>query len=331
MNPAPPFVEPLGALVESATRRAAPGARPALMIRILLAALAACLLASPAAARSGAVGRAGQAGVDALLAADRAFSAAAARAPTVADGLAPMLDAEAAMPVPGAGFVAGRDAVIATLRAAPSLREGSVSWAPIRGGISADGTQGFTYGYLTLTGGDPARRTRKYLSYWVRRPEGWRVAVYRQIVRPAGEVSLALVPASLPGFAAAPTADPAVTQGHQRSLAAAESAFSDRAQAVGLRAAFREYGREDAMNMYEGAAFRTGLDAITAGFPEGETASPVRWSTERSVVASSGDLGVSIGTIRTNAPGAEGRSDAFPFFTVWRRETPDAPWRYVAE
>jgi hypothetical protein len=295
------------------------------MIRLLLAAFAAIVFASPALAQSA------QDGVDALLAADRAFSAAAARAPNLADGLAPMFDAEAVMPAPGSGFAIGRDAVIAALRAAPSLSQGSASWTPIRGGISADGTQGFTYGYLTLTGGDPARRTRKYLSYWVHRPEGWRVAVYRQIVRPAGEVSLALVPASLPGFAAAPNADRAATAAHQRGLAAAEAAFSDRAQAVGLRVAFREYGREDAMNMYEGAAFRTGLDAIAAGFPEDETASPVRWSTERSLVASSGDLGVSIGTIRTNAPAANGRPGAFPFFTIWRRETPDSPWRYVAE
>jgi ketosteroid isomerase-like protein len=294
------------------------------MIRIILVALG-FALASPAVAESS------QARVDALLAADRAFSAAAARAPNVADGLAPMLDAEAVMPVPGSGFAIGRDAVIAALRAAPSLSEGAAAWTPIRGGISADGTQGFTFGYLTLTGGDPARRARKYLSYWIRRPEGWRVAVYRQVVRPAGDVSLALVPASLPGFAAAPNAAPSLIAAHQRSLAAAEAAFSDRAQAVGLRVAFREYGREDAMNMSEGAAFRTGLDAITGGFPEGETTSPVRWSTERSYVASSGDLGVSIGTIRTNAPAADGRPAAFPFFTIWRRERPDQPWRYVAE
>ena len=202
---------------------------------------------------------------------------------------------------------------------------------PVRGGISADGTQGFTYGYLTLSGGDPARRNRKYLAYWVRRPEGWRVAAYRQLPRPAGEVPLDLLPASLPGFAAAPSDDPAAIAAHQASLAAAEKAFSDRAQQVGLRAAFREYGREDAMNMYEGAAFRVGLDAITAGFPEGQTTSPLNWSTDRAIAASSGDLGVSIGTIRSNAAVPEGQPSSFPFFTIWRRDRPDAPWRYVAE
>lgn len=290
------------------------------MTRFLM--IAFLFLASPAFA---------QTGVDDLLAADRAFSAAAANAPTIADGLAPMLDAEAVMPVPGSGFAIGRDAVVAAFRASPPFAEGHASWTPIRGGISADGTQGFTFGYLSLSAGEPARRNRKYLAYWIRRPEGWRVAAYRQIPRAAGEVSTDMLAPSLPTFSATPSVDPAVIAAQQASLAAAEHAFSDRAQMVGLRAAFREYGREDAMNMYEGASFKIGLDAITAGFPADQTSSPVSWGTERSVVASSGDLGVSIGTIRTNAPGADGRPGEFPFFTVWRRDAPDQPWRYIAE
>ena len=293
------------------------------MLRFLLIALA--LLAAPAAARDA------RGDVDALLAADRAFAAAAAHAASAADGLAPMFDAEAVMPLPGRGHVAGREAILAALRASPAFRDGTAAWAPIRGGISADGSQGFTFGFLTLTGGDPARRNRKYLAYWVRRPEGWRVAAWRQLPRPPGEVSTAMLPPSLPGFAARPSRDPRRLAAHRRSLAAAEQAFSDRAQRGGLRAAYREYGRADAMNMADGAGFAIGLEAITAHFPDGEGASPVRWSTTRSLVAASGDLGVSIGTIYRNAPGAEGRPDAFPFFTVWRRDRPDGPWRYIAE
>jgi ketosteroid isomerase-like protein len=281
--------------------------------------LALVFLSGPALAQQG------QAGVDALLAADRAFSARAAGAASAADGFAPMFDAEVVMPVGGA-HVTGREAAIAAFRDSPAFREGRVSWTPVRGGISADGSHGFTYGYLTLTGGDPARRHRKYLAYWVRRPDGWRVAAYRQLPRPAGAVSLALLPASLPGAAV-----PGTPAEHEASLAAAERAFSDRAQQVGLRAAFREYGREDAMNMYEGASFRVGLDAITQGFPEGVATSPLNWSTDRAIAAPSGDLGVSIGTIRSNAPVAQGEPSSFPFFTIWRRDRADAPWRYVAE
>ena len=151
------------------------------------------------------------------------------------------------------------------------------------------------------------------------------------MVREPGPVSTALLPPSLPGFAARPARGGRTIAAHRRSLAAAERAFSDRAQQVGLRAAFREFGRADAMNMYEGAGFAIGLDAITAHFPAAETVSPVRWATERSLVAASGDLGVSIGTIHANRPAGGGRAEAFPFFTIWRRDRPGAPWRYIAE
>ena len=294
------------------------------MIRFALAVLAAFVLAGPTFARTA------QQNVEALLAADRAFSAAAARAPSAADGLAAMFDAEIVAPFPGRGLVVGRDALVAAYRGAPGFGERGISWAPVRGGISADGSQGFTFGFLNLAGGDPARRNRKYLAYWVHRPQGWRVVAYRTNPRQPGEVSTAMLAPSLPGFAARERRDPRLIAAQQASLAAAEHAFSDRAQQVGLRAAFREFGRPDAMNMYRGAGFDIGLDAITGNFDANETASPVSWGTEHSFVASSGDLGVSIGTIHQNHPVA-GQPSAFPFFTVWRRDRPNAPWRYIAE
>lgn len=293
------------------------------MIRLVLAF---ALLAFPAAAFA----RDARVDVEALLAADRAFSAAAQAAATPTDGLAAIFDAEVVMPVPGQGLIVGRDAVAAAWRANPSYAEGNVRWSPVRGGVSADGSQGFTYGFLTLSAGDPARRNRKYLAYWVRRPAGWRVVAYRQIVRAPGEVATAMLPPSLPGFSARPSTNARAVERHRAGLAAAEAAFSARAQQVGLRVAFRENGRADAMNMYGDGGFTIGVEAIAAGFPAEETVSPVRWGTERSFVASSGDLGVSIGTIVANRP-AGGRPSSFPFFTIWRRDTPNAPWRYIAE
>ena len=69
---------------------------------------------------------------------------------------------------------------------------------------------------------------------------------------------------------------------------------------------------------------------VSAGDAPG--GSPVSWAPDRVIVASSGDLGVTIGMIRPNAQPADGSTPAgFAFFTIWRRATPKDPWRYVAE
>ena len=296
------------------------------MIRRLLPALFLFLSSLPVSAQQAQA----QSGVEDLLAADRGFSSAAAEAPDALAALEAMLDPDVVVPIPGRGLVSGRASVLAAYREVPAWREGRLQWTPIRAGISADGLHGFTYGYATLSAGDPARRDRKYLAYWIRRPEGWRAVAYRQVPRAPGPISTDMLPPSLPAFTATPADDAERIAAHRRSLHEAEQAFSDRAQQVGLRTAFFEYGRDDAMNMYDGAGFRIGREAIAAGMPEGST-SPLRWSTETSFVASSGDLGVSIGLIRPNGPPPEGQPASIPFFTIWRRDAPDQPWRYIAE
>ena len=70
--------------------------------------------------------------------------------------------------------------------------------------------------------------------------------------------------------------------------------------------------------------------SVGAGAP-GPT-SPVEWSTEVGLMASSGDLGISFGYIRPNAKPAGGTPpQGTPFFTIWHRASPTAPWRYIAE
>jgi hypothetical protein len=291
------------------------------MTKLLNPMLFAAALASTAAAAE-----TPQTAVDALLAADRAFSAAAAEA-APADGLAAMLDSDVAMPWPGKGVVSGREAAVATLKESKLTKGSRLSWTPVRGGISADGTHGFTFGYATLIGGEPRASNQKYLSYWVKRRQGWRVAAFRLIARPPGEVPTKLFDADLPRASASSASD---VETHRRSLADTEKAFSDDAQTIGLRAAFRKYGRPDAMNLHAGIAFETSLEKVTAIFPENETKSPLYWSAEKTLVAPSGDLGVNIGTIHQHQA-KPGEPASFPFFTIWRRDSTSDPWRYVAE
>ena len=270
---------------------------------------------------------------DQLLAADRAFAAASERTDVVA-GLAPMLAADVVMPVRG-GFAVGKDSVLAAVRANPVYAGARVGWTPVRVGVSADGRQGFTLGYATIHGADGKSTPAKYLTYWINGPEGWRVAVFRRRGA-SGSPPLDAIPPALPAKAVPPSSDSAAIVRYRQSLDTAERAFSRDAQRIGLEKAFVQYGSADAMNMGAAAraAFVTGPDSIGAVVSEGEpaTGSSVWWAPDqRVIVASSGDLGVTIGTIVTNDADSTGAHGKFPFFTVWRRASPDQPWRYVAE
>jgi hypothetical protein len=261
-----------------------------------------------------------------LIAADRAFSNAGAKA-NIVDAISPMLAENAVMPTPKLDFAIGKSAVVEALKANPANATATAEWAPVRVGISADGTQGFTYGFMFIhDAGKPDRRA-KYLSYWVKRPEGWRVAFYKRAASPSGEVTTRRDPA-LPERMVEP--EPQRLQENLVSLKAVERAFSDRAQEVGVGPAFAEFGSEDAMNMGSGSDFTFGNTAIAAAVGAGNT-TPITWGPDKgALVASSGDLGVTWGFIRPKAPKAD-EPEAIPFFTVWRKAAPDQPWRYVAE
>ena len=274
--------------------------------------------------------------VDELLAADRAFSAASVKTDLIT-GITPMFTEDVVMgPVPGNKFARGIVEVRAALTANPDNATSHLEWTPVRGGVSADGLHGFTFGYMTLHKADKSEVPVKYLSYWIKGPAGWRVAVYKRGRRPEGQVSTALMPAALPPQMVAPSHDAPVLERYRESLDQAERAFSDEAQKIGLGAAFVKYGTADAVNMGgpNSPGFVLGSEAIgravSAGDPPG--GSPVSWAPDRVIVAGSGDLGVTIGMIRPNAKAADGSTpDGFPFFTIWRRASPKDPWRYVAE
>jgi ketosteroid isomerase-like protein len=270
-----------------------------------------------------------QSAVEQLMAADTGYSTAGANVNLI-DAIGAMFDEAVIMPLPTATFAKGKPEALAALARNPANATSKASWAPVRAGISADGQHGFTYGFMTITEpGKPDRRA-KYLAYWVHRPAGWKVALYKRGGSGAGEVQTALRPPAVPPAQVAAVTDDAAVAVHRASLAAREKRFSDRAQDVGLGQAFREFGSADAMNMGGKPDFTYGNEAIAADMPP-DAKSPVVWAADEGVlVASSGDLGVTWGFIRFNAP-QPGQPAAIPFFTVWRRDSVDQAWRYVAE
>ena len=277
--------------------------------------------------------RSPQAVVDELLAADRAFSESSAKTDS---RLGPRRHVRRGRDDDGSGkLVQGKAAVMEALRANPDNLKSHLQWTVKRGGISADGQHGFTFGFLVTEGADGKKSPGRYLAYWVKGAGGWHVAVYKR-ARAAGDapVSSEMMAPSLPAKLVAPSTDAAATRRFGESLAAAEGAFSKDAQSVGLGPAFVKYGSADAINL--GGPSVPGLvvgnEAIGKfiGANSPEPKSPLSWGADRVIVASSGDLGVTIGTIRQNAPAA-GEPASFPFFTIWHRASPADPWKYIAE
>jgi ketosteroid isomerase-like protein len=290
------------------------------MIRALFFAL--LFLAVPAVAQPSP-----KAALDELLATEHSLSEAAAKL-SPAEGIASLI-ADDGLLFTRQGPIRGPASALANLAANPANKGNHASWHSLRGGVSADGLQGFTLGYLNVDGADPATAHRRYLAYWVKGQKGWRVAAMRQLLRPVGEADAPAQPAVLPERGLA--ADASKVAAYRTSLMAAEKAFSDRAQMVGLNQAFQENGRDDAIHIFGEKGLSIGLKAIGANFAQETGPATINWSADDAIVASSGDLGVTIGTIRPNGKPAEGQPAATPFFTIWVRESPDQPWRYIAE
>ena len=270
--------------------------------------------------------------VEELLDADRSFSKAGEQKDSIA-ALSAMFAEDVTAGVPGGTFASTKAQLVEALRSNPDNVTSRVSWTPIRGGISGDGRHGFTFGYMTVHKKDGSTDPWKYLAYWIKGDDGWRVAAYRRRPRAAGEVRMSMMPPSLPVRIVPPSTDTAVIEKYRASLAAAEKSFSDEAQKSGLAAAFTRNGHSDAINMGgpKDAEFVVGSASIGRSVGEGTPtdSSPVVWEADHKVlVASSGDLGITFGFIR---PTTAKDQQPIPFFTIWRRASSADTWRYIAE
>lgn len=301
------------------------------MINSVVFALLLVSAPSPAAPQ----GRTPASAANELLDADRGFSAASARTDLVS-ALGAMFADDVTLVAPGR-LVQGKAAALEVLRSNPDNLKTRMEWTPKGGGISADGQQGFTFGFFVAHLPDGKPMPGKYLAYWVKEASGWRVAAYKRGRAPGdAPVSTEPMPPSLPDTLVAPSTDAAARSRHAESLKAAEGSFSKDAQTMGLGPAFVKYGRADAINLGGPSVpgFLVGNEAIgkSIGGNSPQPQSPVSWGADRVIVASSGDLGVTFGMITQNAPAAgSSERQSFPFFTVWRRAGPTEAWKYIAE
>ena len=267
-----------------------------------------------------------------LLDADRAFAKAASKTDMIG-ALASMFSDGVLMAAPPTGLVIGKAAVVATVSRQPDVATSHATWTPIRVGVSQDGQHGFSFGYFTMINADGARVPQKYMAYWVRENNSWRVMAYKRGRAVSAATDTAVMKAAIPATITAPITNAASITALRHALMKAESSFSDEAQRVGLGNAFATFGTDDAVNMGGPASphFAVGANAIARFVSGGDMkASTVRWSADTALVASSGDLGITFGRIQSTGADAS-PGPGFPFFTIWRRANAQSPWRYVAE
>ena len=268
-----------------------------------------------------------------LLAADRAFAAAAAKTDII-PALSTMFADEVAITHAG-GIAYGSAQAVEALKASPLNGAGRLEWTPARVSVSGDGRHGFTAGFMTLHKADGSTQPLKYLAYWEKQLQGWRVLAYKRTIAkmppPAMPVTYVL-----PTQIAVPANQASSIEKYRESLADAERSFSRDAQTMGIGAAFKQYGSPDAINLGgpDTPGFLVGNEQIgtAVGGNAPPNTSPVNWGPERTIVAASGDFGVTIGYIVSNKPGPDGKTPkGQPFFTIWKRDSPTGTWKYIAE
>jgi hypothetical protein len=254
----------------------------------------------------------------ALLAADSSFGRANPQAPLI-DKLSSAFSDEIHF-FAANQHVHGKDLSRKLLATNPANLTATIEWAPRSGGVSADGTNGYTFGFALQRSSDGKVLPMKYVAYWLKQRDGWHMLAFKRAPRPSGEAPphayIAETPVALNGDSAATA----------RSLAAAEKAFSDDAAVRGTQEAFRSRASRFAATMGgpNNVDFNHGPDEIAAGV--GPDTRDLDWSSDEVVVAPRGDLGLSMGRIRVrSAP----TNPPIVFFTIWRWE--NGRWAYLVE
>jgi ketosteroid isomerase-like protein len=273
-----------------------------------------------------------------LEAADRALAAA-----TALHGSAAAFPAVAApdalLLAEGVYAPRGPEAIRRHLTAAPLEKDGTLSWEPLRWGVSADGRVGFSVGGGTVRaaareGGaaTPAvARHFKYLSAWRRGPDGaWRLSATVPFL---DAMALRPLPEDLPACHAqpAPTAAPPPSAPPTAALARmleTDRAFSGMAMAQGMGPAFLHYAAPDVT--LPGGPGLYGKERMAKAPSRPSPPGLVSWVPTYGEAAGTGDLGWTVGAATFRAPSPGGKETYTKYLSIWRLQA-DGTYRYVSD
>jgi ketosteroid isomerase-like protein len=268
---------------------------------------------------------------DELLRADlgRADSVARSGMP---DGLVANLTSDVIYLRGGLPIVRGRIAARAIVAAESLAAPFAVRWQPVRAETSRDGKSGYSYGYTivsTAAAGSPAIHVDRYIAFWRRLPEGWRIAAYAETYgSPPSQIAL-------PGdatTAAIPDVPMSRATGPLDAVRAADTEFSRAAPQLGRGVAFGRSAAHDAQIFSGPGEFISGPRAISQSFGPPTEKSSLVWHPVAGEVADSGDLGFTVGNAVFTGYREDGaKVERFSkYLTVWKRQR-DGSWRYVVD
>jgi ketosteroid isomerase-like protein len=231
----------------------------------------------------------------------------------------------------GIPAVIGREAAHAVVAAESLGTSPAIRWQPVRAEASADGKSGYSYGYTIYSasqGTTPSLRIDRYIAFWRREKEGWRIAGYAETYG-APPAALSLPPAAQ---ASALNDEPMPrARGALEAVRAADTDFSRDAQRLGTGEAFGRYAADDAQIFSGPGEFISGPRAITQSFGTPSKTGLV-WHPIHGEVSQAGDLGFTVGYAVYSGQ----REDGAPiiryskYLTVWKKQR-DGSWRYVVD
>ena len=233
----------------------------------------------------------------------------------------------------GAPIVYGRSGALALLGDKGQERS-TFQWRPLGGGVSRDGSGGYTYGIATVAtpNGEspPTVRSDRYIAFWRRGRDGnWRVIAYADIGGPSLPASATVPSAELPPMVA-------LARGRRadavRQVRQADSAFALAADLQGTGFAFAQFVAPQGV-VFSGSEIVIGTDAVRALFDEQQRAGgTLNWRPVYADAAESGDLGFTIGEYVFTGRGTTGTvvQRFGKYLTIWKKQ-PDGEWRFVVD
>jgi len=268
---------------------------------------------------------------DALLHADVSRADSVARR-GYADGLSSSFADDIVYLRGGLPIVMGRPAARAIIAAESLGERAAVRWQPVRAEASADGKNGYSYGYSVYSAAQPTStsvRIDRYIAFWRRDAAGWHIAAYAETYgTPPAPLSL---PQAAQGSALKDL--PMARAGNAvEGIRSADVDFSRDAGRLGTGEAFGRYAAADAQIFSGPGEFISGPRAITQSFGATSTKNSLVWHPVHGEASAAGDLGFTVG----NAVFTGQREDGAPlvlyskYLTVWKKQR-DGSWRYVVD